>query len=62
MTDDETVRSATAAVACLKAALMDPDAPSIVLTRDEALLTLGIVDGIAGPVEHSYNTSAGDRP
>lgn len=48
MTDDDTARAAAAAIAgTLNKALADPHAREIVLTRDEALLTLGLVDGLA---------------
>jgi hypothetical protein len=49
MRDDDTVRAAAAAiVATLDAQLGDLDAQAIVLTRDEALLALGLVGSLPG--------------
>ena len=48
VTDDETVRTAAVAIAQhLEAALADVGARTVVLTRDEALLTLRMVRGVA---------------
>lgn len=44
---DETVRAAVAEIAAtLNTALANPSMEAITLTRDEALLTLGLVDGL----------------
>ncbi len=46
----------------LDAALADPDARTIVLTRDEALLTLGIVNGVAELIDHNHTPAEGGAP
>jgi hypothetical protein len=52
LSDDATVRTAASAIAAtLTMALADPHARSILLTRDEAILALGIAEGVVEQID-----------